>query len=352
MATSPNILIAEDENIIAIDLANSIKRMGYNVVGTARKGKEVIEKAKDLNPDLVIMDIMLEGEISGIEAAQKIMTTLQIPVIYLTALTDEQTLQKAKITEPFGYIIKPFEQRALHTSIEMALYKHKMNYKLKQRTRELEEEKEKSDTLLHNIFPASIVKELKKRGEIKPREFKTVTLLFTDFQGFTSISSRIPPSDLVNELNDIFKNFDAIIEKHGVEKLKTMGDSYMVGGGFPKESDNHAVDVVSTALEMIDYLNKRNEHSANKWEMRVGVHSGNVVAGIVGKNKFTYDVWGNAVNIAREMEKNSHPGKINITSATHEMIKEKFNCQYHEKVKITGNGLTETYFVDGRIILE
>jgi len=348
MASTPNILIAEDENIIAIDIANTIKRLGYKVAGTARKGPEVIEKAIKLKPDLVIMDIILVGDMTGIEAAQIIISTLDIPVIYLTALTDEETLQKAKVTEPFGYIIKPFERNALHTSIEMALYKHKMNSELKRRTMELEKERDKTNNLLRNIFPASIADELKVNGYIQPREFSCVTLLFTDFQGFTSLASNMSPTKLVEELNDIFKIFDSIIEKHNVEKLKTIGDSYLIGGGLPIESDQHAVQIISTALDMIGYLTKRNESSVHKWKMRVGIHSGSAVAGIVGKNKFTYDVWGSTVNIASVMEKKSLPGKINITSATYELIKDHFKCNYHEKIEIFGNGLIDTYFVEGR----
>jgi class 3 adenylate cyclase len=345
MVETIKILIAEDENIIAKDIANTLERLGYEVLGSVRSGNEVIEKAKELNPDLVLMDIILEGEMSGIEAAEIIMTSLTIPVIYLTALADNETLQRAKITEPFGYIIKPFDERALHSSIEMAIYKHKINEQLKERTRELEEEKNKSNRLLHNIFPSEIVKELKETGSIKPKEFPMVTLLFTDFQGFTEIASGMHPHELVSELNDIFNNFDSIISKYGLEKLKTMGDSYMVAGGLPKESDNHASSVVFAALDMMDYLEERNKVSRYKWEMRAGVHSGNVIAGVVGKNKYTYDVWGNTVNIASIMERNSLPGMVCITSTTNELIDGCFECSFKGSIDVIENGKIDMYFV-------
>jgi adenylate cyclase len=339
------IVIAEDENIIAKDITKTLERLGYQVLGTARSGNEVIEIAKELNPDLVLMDIILEGEMSGIEAAEIIMTSLTIPVIYLTALADNETLQRAKITEPFGYVLKPFDERTLHSSIEMALYKHKINQQLKERTRELEEERNKSNMLLHNIFPSEIVKELKETGSIKPREFPQVTLLFTDFQDFTEIASEMHPRELVSELNDLFNNFDSVINKYGLEKLKTMGDSYMVAGGLPRETDNHATSVVFAALDMMDYLAERNKVSNYKWEMRAGVHSGNVIAGVVGKNKYTYDVWGNTVNIASLMERNSSAGRVCITSATYELINGCFDCSFKDTVDITGNGNIDTYFV-------
>jgi class 3 adenylate cyclase len=227
----------------------------------------------------------------------------------------------------------------------MALYKHRIAMQLKQRTMELEEEKLKSDKLLNNIFPADIVKELKEKGVIVPREYKSVTLLFTDFQGFTKIAAKISPNELINELNDIFRNFDLIVNKNNLERLKTIGDSYMAAGGFPKKSNNHASEVVNAALEMVDYINKRNEKSGYKWKMRVGIHSGNIVAGVVGKNKFTYDVWGDTVNIASKMERASEPGKINISSSTYELIKNFFNCEFNDLLPSGANGTIKMYYV-------
>ncbi len=348
MVTEAKILIAEDENIIAIDISKTLQRLGYKVLGTARTGNDIIKKAEEMKPDLVLMDIILDGKMSGIDAATTIMNRFDIPVIYLTALADDETLQKAKITEPFGYIIKPFDERTLHSSIEMALYKYKINLQLKERTLELESERNKSNELLHNIFPAEIVRELKAEGAIKPREFSSVTLLFTDFQGFTSMVSNMPPQTLLHELNDIFRDFDTILDSYELEKLKTMGDSYMVAGGLPQESEDHAVRIVGAGLEMQKYIEDRNNISKYKWAMRAGAHSGNVVAGVVGLRKFTYDVWGNTVNIANLMERYSLPGKITITNTTYELIKDKFQCEFKERVHVIGNGEMDTYFVVGK----
>ncbi len=345
MPTKAKLLIAEDEGIIAKDLSVTLKRLGYEVVGIAKSAFDAINKANTLTPNLILMDIMLEGDVSGIEAAEEIQADLDIPIIYLTALADEETIHRAKITEPFGYLLKPFDERSLHSTIEMALYKHDINYKLRQRTLELEAEKRKTDSLLHNILPIEIVEEFKLHGKIAPREYKMVTLLFTDFQGFTSISSKMSASALVEELNDIFKNFDAIIEDHGLEKLKTIGDSYMVGSGFPKENDNHAVITILAALEMNEYLRKRNLNSNHQWVMRTGVHSGSVVAGVIGKNKFTYDVWGDTVNIASRMEQYGKAGEINITTATYNLIKDMFDCEENGKLNLIHDSETQMYLV-------
>ena len=347
MESKKRILIAEDESVIAIDIARTLERLSYKVIGYSRTGVDVILKAGQLNPDLILMDIMLEGEVTGIDAAEKIMNLYNIPVIYLTAYADPATLEKAKLTEPFGYILKPFDERTLHTAIEMALYKYEISNKLRERTEELKIEKEKSDNLLQNILPLPIIKELKEKGVITPRYFESVTLLFTDFEGFTQLASGMHPESLVNELNVIFKRFDLLITKYGLEKLKTIGDSYMVGGGFPIESKDHAVNVVKAAIEMLNSIEEINNESNHQWKMRVGAHSGNIVAGVVGKIKYTYDVWGNTVNLASKMERQSLPGKINITSSTYNLIKDEFDCEFRGSAEIPGNGHIDMYFVIG-----
>jgi len=253
MEQFPRILIAEDESVIAIDLAKTLEKLSYKVVGSSRNGKDVIKKAGELKPDLILMDILLDGKITGIQAAEEIMNTYDVPVIYLTAYADPATLEKAKLTEPFGYILKPFDERTLHTSIEMALYKHEINKKLKARTEELKAEKEKSELLLQNILPIPIIKELKERGIIEPRNYDSVSLLFTDFEGFTQLTKSMHPGELVAELNEIFKNFDMIIHKYGLEKLKTIGDSYMIGGGFPIENKDHGCSELCSGFHMTDY---------------------------------------------------------------------------------------------------
>ena len=348
MKQSARILIAEDEGIIARDLASTLKLIGYDVVGFARDGRKILSEAQKCTPDLILMDIMLDGGTSGIEAADEVREHLDIPVIFLTALADDETLKKAKVTEPFGYLIKPFDARMLYSSIEMALYKHQVNKKLREKTRELEEEKLKSELLLQNILPAEIIKEFKEKGVIEPREFKSATLLFTDFQGFTALCAQMHPRELVTELNDIFFNFDLIIDKYGLEKFKTIGDSYMVGGGIPTETDDHALKTLQAAIDMQEYMTARNKTSRHKWEMRAGIHTGNVVAGVVGKNKYTYDVWGDTVNIASLMERYSLPGQINITYATYELVKDFYECNYQGKVNVAGKGLINRYFVKFR----
>jgi class 3 adenylate cyclase len=339
------ILIAEDENIIAFDIAENIRRLGYEVTGIARTSQEVIEKARDLKPDLILMDIMLDENTSGVDAADQIRTLFDIPVVFLTALADKETIKRAKLTEPFGYILKPFETRTLHTTIEMAVYKHDVNLKVKERTRELEEERQKSERLLQNILPREIIKELREKGSIEPRHYKSVSILYTDFQEFTKIASLLPPQKLVTELNDIFRNFDAIIENYNLEKMKTIGDSYLVAGGIPAETEDHATKIVSAALDMQNYLKARGNFSGFRWVMRAGIHTGSVIAGVVGKRKFTYDIWGDTVNIAAMIEKSCLPGEISISEQTYELIKDNFECDFNNQLRVHDTGNLKTYYV-------
>lgn len=342
-----SVLIVEDENIIARDLARIVKKFDYNVADVVSKGEEVITRALKLEPSIILMDIKLSGKMSGIEAAEEIKKMVDIPIIYITAYADSESVQKAMMTDPFAYIVKPFDEKMLHTAIEIAVYKHRINKKLKVRTAELEAERSKSETLIHNILPKSIVIELRETGTIKPRDYKAVTLLFTDFQDFSTLSAYMNPNELVSELNEIFMQFDEIVDKYNIEKLKTIGDSYMAGGGFPQECSDHAIKVVHAALDMQLFISHRNKKAKFKWPMRAGVHSGNVVAGVIGKNRMIYDVWGNTVNIANRMERNGRPGKVNISEETYELVKYDFECQFYDTLNLGGRNIN-MYFVGGK----
>lgn len=340
----PKILIAEDENIIAKDIEKTLMKLGYHVIGSVRSGEKLLEQYPLLKPDLILMDINLEGELTGIDVSRELNKSREVPVIYLTALADNNTLQEAKYTEPSGYLIKPFDEDMLRTTIEMGLYKFEIGRRLRERTKELEDERTKSDKLLRDILPSEIVDEFKKNGNINPRLYKNVTIIFTDFENFTTIAGDMTPGELVTELNEVFMNFDMIIEKYKLEKLKTIGDSYMIASGLPSEKRDHAERAVNCAFEMLDYLANRNKYSDNKWHMRVGIHSGEVIAGIVGKFKYTYDVWGESVSITRYLERFGKPGKINISSSVKQLLNNGFAFEDSGGFNTEENNLT-SFFV-------
>ena len=206
-------------------------------------------------------------------------------------------------------------------------------------------EQKKSDDLLHNILPANIIKDLKESGKTIPKRHKNVTILFTDFEGFTALVASIPAITLVNELNDIFGRFDEIMEETEVEKIETIGDAYMAACGLEEEIANHAVNCITAAQKMLDYLEERNKSHQIKWRMRVGIHSGTIVAGVVGKKKFAYDLFGDTINTASRIESAGEAGKINISSSTYELVKNDFACLSRGKIFAKGKGELEMYYV-------
>ncbi|MCF8259099.1 MAG: tetratricopeptide repeat protein [Flavobacteriales bacterium] len=210
-------------------------------------------------------------------------------------------------------------------------------------------ERDRSDGLLLNILPVAVAEELKEKGEAEAQLFEQVTVLFTDFKGFTAMSEQLSPKELVKDLHECFSQFDHICEKHGIEKIKTIGDAYMAAGGLPTPNTTHATDVVKAALEMAEVveLGKAKKIAAGLpyFEIRIGVHTGPVVAGIVGIKKFQYDIWGDTVNTASRMESSGEVGRVNISEATYALVKDQFACEFRGEVEAKGKGKLGMWFV-------
>ncbi len=225
--------------------------------------------------------------------------------------------------------------------------KEKLEEEVKERTSEIVAEKQKSDDLLHNILPEEIADELKERGATTAHQFDHVTVLFTDFVDFTIAGERMGSQALVEELHNCFKAFDEIMSKYGIEKIKTIGDAYMAVCGLPTANEHHAEKVVLAAQDIRSFMIQRREQLGDKtFDIRIGIHSGEVVAGIVGVKKFAYDIWGDTVNTAARMESNSEPGKINISQTTYELIRDMFTCTYRGELEAKGKGKLKMYFVE------
>lgn len=213
--------------------------------------------------------------------------------------------------------------------------------------KKLEVEKQKSEELLHNILPEEVASELKERGATTAHHFDRVTVMFTDFVDFTIMGEQMGGEALVEELHNCFKAFDGIMDKHGIEKIKTIGDAYMAVCGLPVPDEQHAEKMVRAAVELKTFMNHRREElGAKTFEVRIGIHSGDVVAGIVGVKKFAYDIWGDTVNTAARMEQKSEPGKINISQTTYELVKDKFTCNYRGEIEAKNKGMLKMYFVE------
>jgi len=225
----------------------------------------------------------------------------------------------------------------------------KKNKQIQEQNHALDEERQKSEHLLLNILPDEIAQELKLHGTAVPKHYESATVLFTDFVNFTTLSAQLTPDALIAALNECFLAFDEIAERNGLEKIKTIGDAYMCVGGLPVPNKTHSEDAVRAALEMVEWLERYGKESPTAIfrEMRVGIHTGQVVAGVIGKNKFAYDVWGDAVNLAARLEEYGASNRVNISSATYEAIKQHFKCEYRGIHDVRNKGAISMYFVEG-----
>lgn len=219
---------------------------------------------------------------------------------------------------------------------------------LDDRNEQLAIEKKRSDDLLLNILPSEIVMELKETGKSKAKQFDHVSVIFTDFVNFTKISETLSPDELVSEIDYCFKGIDEIIERNGLEKIKTIGDAYLAVCGLPNEDVNHGIKTVQAGLEILSFIDSR-KHNGGKFEIRIGIHSGSLVAGIVGIKKFAYDIWGDTVNTASRLESSGEAGKVNISDSTHQLVKENYHCVYRGKIEAKNKGNIDMYFVDKKI---
>ena len=212
-------------------------------------------------------------------------------------------------------------------------------------------EREKANGLLLNILPEKVARELKDTGQARTHSFADVSVMFTDFKGFTNVAEQLTAEDLVQELDTCFRRFDSIISDHGIEKIKTIGDAYMCAGGLPEVNHTHAIDCTLAGLAMQDFMQRekleRESQGKPGWEMRLGIHTGPLVSGVVGLKKFAYDVWGDSVNIASRIESSGSAAKVNISRSTYEKVRFLFDCEARGQVPAKNKGVIDMYFVNG-----
>ena len=246
------------------------------------------------------------------------------------------------------------EQTKELTKAEEAVKRAEIQLKLELKEQEnsiITKEKQRYEELLLNILPYEVAQELKEKGKSEAKMFDHVTVMFTDFKDFTKIGGQMSAGQLVKEIDYCFSSFDKIVQKYGIEKIKTIGDSYMCAGGLPAVNKTHATDVIHAALDirafMLNHKKEKEAKGETPFEIRIGINTGPVVAGIVGIRKFAYDIWGDTVNIASRLESGGEAGKINISGSTHEQVKNKFKCIYRGKIEAKNKGEIDMYFVEG-----
>ena len=320
-------------------------------LATERKDREI----DDLKQSEQIQALELQR--AELEQEQSIK---EIEVLTKDKELNELTLSKVKARNKFLLFISALALFILFFVYLGLRYAKKTNKILSEQKEEIkanliiiDQERKKSDDLLLNILPEEIAAELKERGAATPRNYDHVSVLFTDFVGFTQVAELMTPQELIGELNRCFFEFDMIIDKHNLEKIKTIGDSYMCAGGIPVPNKTNPMDIVAAGLEIQKFMAKmkidKEADGGSYWEIRLGIHTGPVVAGVVGKNKFAYDIWGDAVNTASRMESSGKSGKVNISGETYQLVKQQYHCTYRGKIKAKNKGEIDMYFVEGKI---
>jgi len=331
---------------------------------SAETGEAALDISSEKQPDLIVMDWEIPG-MSGKETIERIKDNFETKDIPVIMITPPGKLPDAFESGAIDFIHKPIDKTELIVRVKSTLSLFKLlrgvieqserlehqSEMLEQQKRQLEQEKKKTDALLLNILPYEIAEQLKNKGVVQAKHYRTVSVLFTDFKGFTKISETLTSDEIIKELSICFEKFDEVIEQHYIEKIKTIGDAYMCAGGLPIRNKSNPIDCVLAGLKIQKFMRDFNriKEALNQpvWQLRVGIHTGNVIAGVIGKKKFAYDIWGDTVNTASRMESSGEVGKLNVSGSTYKHIKDYFDCTYRGKIQAKNKGEIDMYFVDG-----
>lgn len=351
------VLLVDDSRLIRMSLRRSLVEIGLTDITEAGDGREAIEMLVREPFDLMLLDMEMP-EMNGMEVLTVLRDTPHHPWPPVIVISGGTNLDDAVRCIEMGaedYLSKPFNPVLLRARVTTSVERKKLRDQEALRMRQLEQQHEaitqeqaKTEQLLLNILPRKIAQRLKAGEEHIADAFPNVSVLFADMVGFTAMSRTMKASDLVKVLSDLFSRFDLITEKHGLEKIKTIGDCYMLAGGVPEPSDDHAHAAIDAALDMCLALEEIRERTGGALRMRIGVHSGPIVAGVIGLRKFTYDLWGDTVNVASRMESTGEPGRIHVSVHTADLIRSQFKLESRGCIEVKSLGAVETYFVNGR----
>lgn len=356
--TSGRILVVDDSRMIRLTISKHLRKIGFNQIDEAEDGSSAIDQLRSGKAyDLVLLDLDMPG-INGFEFLKLIKSDpalRPIPVIVVSA-SDHISAAIQCITDGAeDFLNKPFDPVLLRarvfSSIEKKHLRDKDRQLLSQLATEkslLEQEKEKSERLLLNVLPEAIAARLKNGEKVIAEKQACATVGFTDLVGFTPYARSAEPVDVVTLLNRIFSNYDLLSGRHGVEKIKTIGDCYMFAAGIPVHVADHARRVADTALEMVQFLDRFNKRFGTDFQIRIGINTGPLVAGIIGKQKFAYDIWGDAVNVASRLESSGMPGRIHISESTRAALGPDYECEPRGTIDCKGIGEVNTFFLTAK----
>lgn len=329
--TEKPLLLLVDDSVENLQVLSALLKDKYKIkiAKNGRKALEILEQQP--LPDLILLDVVMP-ELNGFDTCEIIKNTLaweKIPVIFLTALNEVADETAGFKSGGADFITKPFNPDIVLARINTHI--------------SLQAERRKSEQLLRVLLPEKVVSDLIRTGKYVPEIHPNVSILFSDFINFTGISEKMPAQTLIDELSSIFSEFDDICFRNKVTRIKTIGDAYMAVSGLENVSSEQSSQLVQTGLDFIEFLKKRNEVSRFKWECRIGIHSGSVIGGIVGKTRFVYDIMGDAVNVASRVESNAFPMKVTITEETASLLGDRFKLTEIGKVELKGKGLKQLY---------
>lgn len=343
---SARLMVVDDNDMNREMLSRRLQKLGYDVTEVG-DGRSALDKLREGNFDLILLDILmpvLDGfqTLEFMKADQRLR---HLPVIMLTALDDVESTVRCIEAGAEDFVPKPFNPVVLRARITASLEKKRLRDQEQAYLAQLQSERSKSERLLLNVLPRAVADRLKAGERTIVDSFLETTVLFADIVGFTRIAARNSPNRTVQLLNDLFSSFDRVAEQFALEKIKTIGDSYMMVGGLPVIREDHAEACANAALEFLEALRIFNRRHQLDWQIRVGLNSGPVVAGIIGTRKFAYDLWGDTVNIAARMESHGQPGKVHVSAATKALLEGKFTFEPVGRVEIKNVGPMETFFL-------
>ena len=345
-----HILVVDDSSVNRKILKVQLENRGFQVTAVG-DGQDALDIVQKQSFDLILLDIIMP-RISGYEVLELLKAHpvhRHIPVVVVSSVENIESVVRCIKLGAEDYLIKPFDQVLLSARIMASIEKKRLRDQEQSILFKLQEEKRKSEKLLLNSFPRPIAERLKQGEYTIADYFPDVTVLFADIVKFSDIAYRLTPPELVDFLNFIFSAFDALTEKHGLEKIKTIGDAYMVVGGLPVPRKNHAGAVAAMALEMLESLEQIRTQDGSRISMRIGISSGPVSAGVIGTKKFIYDLWGDTVNVASCMESRGAAGRIQVSDTTYKLLKKHFVFEKRKSIlRVKGKGEMQTYFLTGK----
>jgi len=345
-----SILVVDDVRLDREILRKFLKKMGF-FVRCAEDGLEALDILKTESFDLVLLDIVMP-RMYGTKVLEIIRSNprmYHMPVLMMTSINDTDNIARCIELGADDYLTKPHNQTLLKARIHNCIQKKILREQEKLILRKVEEEKQMSDRLLMRIMPKAIADKLKSGQRIIVDYFAEVTVMFCDIVGYTKLSCCLPEDEVIKLLHSIYSSFDELTFRHGLEKIKTIGDSYMVVGDIPEHFDYHAESIANMALDMKAILKQYRTSQGKTLSMRFGINTGPVRVGIIGTRKFSYDLWGDTVNIASRMESHGLPDQIQLTESTSKYLQDKFVLEKRKnRINVKGKGLTTAYFLTGR----